>query len=323
MHVVTAPGSIYKGAYSVHEIPHLQRNLNLQHDFLAVREAIKLLQRLQPDILSVHSTKAAYIGRLANRWTRFPVVYTLHGLSYITASTWMKRKAAIWLELLFSRLTTSYVFLSKSDANILKAIPSSKRTIIANGTRQLEVSNELNIPNQDCPRILWVGRLSSPKDPLRLLNDLAEVQHLEWHLDIVGEGALEEPVRKKIDDFNWNERVTLHGQVLDPGPLYKQASFVVLSSKAEGQPLVILEAMAHGKAVVASDVGAIRELVDEGVTGYLVYHSFTPYVKYLLKHPEVAQQMGSAALQRHRNHFTLDNMLGKTVAHYEELRKPR
>ena len=155
---------------------------------------------------------------------------------------------------------------------------------------------------------MTVGRLQAPKDPITLVRALAE-------LGATGRGgdrrrrprpaAVESEVRR----LGLESVVRLAGERDDVGELLAGADLFVLSSRSEGLPLSILEAMAAGLPVVASSVGGVPELVVEGETGLLVPpgdpHALAAAMERLLDDPALRRRLGAAGRTRVSEHFDL------------------
>jgi L-malate glycosyltransferase len=135
-------------------------------------------------------------------------------------------------------------------------------------------------------------------------------------------GALSS-VRERVGDLSLGAHVELSGFSRDVPRLLGDAAFVVLPSHEEGFPNVILEAMAAGKAVVATRVGGIPEAVEDGVTGLLVPPANPEYlasaILTLREDPARAEAMGRAGRERVRTRFSLDAMVGRMQTSYLEL----
>lgn len=117
------------------------------------------------------------------------------------------------------------------------------------------------------PVVLLLGALSAEKGPLDAVAAVAGVDGAT--LLVVGEGPLAEEVRL-LGERLAPGRVRLHGPTNDPGGVLAAADVLLLSSRTEGMPGVIIEALMRGIPVVATDVGAIRSMIDDGVNGYVV-----------------------------------------------------
>ena len=120
------------------------------------------------------------------------------------------------------------------------------------------------------PRLIAVGRLKAPKDFLTLVRALATLPDRAFEALIVGDGPDREEVAAEIRRLGLEERVQLAGERSDVPELLAGSDVFVLSSRSEGLPVSVLEAMAAELPVVASDVGGVAELVVDGETGMLV-----------------------------------------------------
>ena len=120
------------------------------------------------------------------------------------------------------------------------------------------------------PQVVSVGRLAYPKDPLTLVHALGRLRRRPVRALLVGGGPDRPAVEAAVRTLGLEHEVRLAGDRLDVPELLAGASVFVLASRSEGAPISILEAMAAGLPVIASDVGGVAELVVDGVTGRLV-----------------------------------------------------
>jgi glycosyltransferase involved in cell wall biosynthesis len=158
-------------------------------------------------------------------------------------------------------------------------------------------------------RVVFVGRL----DPVKRLPDLlAAIHSLNGfaRLDIYGEGADRAKLTGTIDRLNIGSWVTLHGAIDGPQAALGDAELLVLSSEAEGFGLVLIEAMAAGVPVVATDAPGIRDVVRHGVTGLLAPVGapvdLAAAMRQVLEDPALAQRLAAAAWADVRKRFTWD-----------------
>lgn len=121
----------------------------------------------------------------------------------------------------------------------------------------------------EVPHVGFIGRLDPIKRIPDLLHAIARLQK-PVHLDICGDGAERAKLEFLINNLGLRERVTLHGEVASPEEALSHVSLLILPSAAEGFGLVLIEAMAAGVPVVATDVPGIRDVVRDGQTGLLV-----------------------------------------------------
>jgi glycosyltransferase involved in cell wall biosynthesis len=121
-------------------------------------------------------------------------------------------------------------------------------------------------------RLIFAGRLSIQKNPLFLLESLSQVNHLPWRLDILGDGPLMAAAQNLAIELGLSSRVFFHGWVT-PEQVQKvmaSSDILVLPSLSEGLPVVGMQALAAGLAILGSDVGGISDVVQSGQNGFLV-----------------------------------------------------
>ena len=120
-------------------------------------------------------------------------------------------------------------------------------------------------------QILMVGRLSVQKNPLLAVRALAELRDLSWTFHVVGDGPLRADMEDLARELGITDRVVFHGW-LDASAvasLMKNADLLLLTSHSEGLPMVAIEALAHGLAIVSTRIGGVADVVEDGVNGTL------------------------------------------------------
>ncbi|MCS7477270.1 glycosyltransferase [Umezawaea endophytica] len=230
----------------------------------------RILARLTPDVVHLHSSKAGLVGRLAVRG-RVPTVFQPHLWSFQTARGALRAVSAAW-ERRASRWTDLVVCVSDDELIIGRDVGvAADAEVVCNGvdTDRLRprdggaARSVLGLAG-DGPLAVCVGRLATLKGQDQLLSAWPEVlvRVPDARLVLVGDGP---------EGHGWRSThpVAGHGSVRwwghsdDPAPFYAAADVVVLPSRAEGMALVPLEAMASGRSVVAFDVGGVRQSVGD------------------------------------------------------------
>jgi glycosyltransferase involved in cell wall biosynthesis len=165
-------------------------------------------------------------------------------------------------------------------------------------------------------RLVIIGRLVKPKRIDRYLNVLHKlVKKCEAPIRgiVVGDGELRATLKEQATALGLlPEHVMLAGKKDDVTPFYRQADIFVLTSDWEGTPNVVLEAMAAGLPVVATDVGGVSDLVIHGETGFLVGPDDEPAMidrlLYLINNEERRKQMGRRAREYVTEHYSLEQL---------------
>lgn len=304
--------------------------------------ALAQLRRLLPGvaILHMHGARAALFGRLALLLTpgrRPRSVYSIHGFAAPHYPS-PRRQMLLGVERGLASLTDRWICVSEAERDALLAagiVDPCKVQVIRNGidisrfaaveVNLPEMKAELGLPD-DAYVTTTICRLFRPRDFDTLLLAFQEIAREipSARLLIVGDGPLRPEIERQIAHLQLGGQVRLLGMRRDVPRLLRASNVLLLSSRGwEGLPLTVLEAMASGLPVVASDVGGTREALLDGKTGYL----FTPgsvkalveRVLTLARNPQLAAEMGSRGLARVEQHFSLQRMIQETVAVYDQL----
>ena len=208
------------------------------------------------------------------------------------------------------------------------AAPSSKCRVIYNGVDLTRFSvrpgttSGLAGPG---PTIITVGRLVTEKDLFLFLDAAALLlrENPSARFLIAGEGPCRSELERGAAARGLGAAVSFLGERADISDLLHAADVFWFTSASEGLPNVLLEAQASAVPVVTRDVGAAREIIRHGVTGYLVPHrdatAFVSYTRELLGHPERARAMGLAGRRAVEDTFSLEAMVRSTERLYEAL----
>ncbi|HEX8639651.1 MAG TPA: glycosyltransferase family 4 protein [Allosphingosinicella sp.] len=201
-------------------------------------------------------------------------------------------------------------------------VPPRRVSIVANGAPHVEPSRERR---GGTPLIVSMGLVGERKGTDMLIAALAALPpELDWHAVIGGDGEVER-YRAVADAAGLGERISFLGWVGEEevGRWLDRASVFVLPSRAENQPVAILEAMAQGLPVVASAVGAIPEQVAEGETGLLVppgeAEPLAAALRRLLESPHERAAFGAAGHARYREHFSISRCARELCTLYRTL----
>ncbi|MDR2820098.1 MAG: glycosyltransferase [Desulfovibrio sp.] len=229
--------------------------------FLNLRNAIR---EAAPDILVPCTALPNIWGRIWGRYLRVPVIIgTCRGGSALAC----QHEALLWrlTHHMICNSTELYIKLQRLG------VPATRLTYIANGVDSaLFMPAPVPLSGRE-PVILCVARLVEDKNHHTLLRAFKEVLQSipEARLRLVGDGPEEANLRRWVGEHGMSGSVDFFPGGTDMRPHYAQARVFALSSVREGQPNVILEAMACGLPVCATSVGGIPDMVEENITGFL------------------------------------------------------
>jgi glycosyltransferase involved in cell wall biosynthesis len=307
--------------------PALRRAIHPIRDVLAVVHLWRRWARERPDIVHTHSSKAGVVGRAAATLARVPVrVHTVHGWSFREHQRRTSQRVFLGVERVLARTTTAIIAVSSRDIEdgLMRRIGRrSQYHLIRSGVdlRRFDGS-ERQVSSGD--RLMTVTRFASPKDLTTLLRAMSDLP-VSTVLDVVGEGPEFERHRREVRELGLDERVRFLGVRRDVPDLLATADVFVLSTRSEGVPRAVLEAMAVGLPVVASDVGGVSEAITDGREGLLVppgdERALAKAIACLLENRVFARDLGAAARERVRA-FSSDQTVEQLASLYEGLVRP-
>lgn len=293
------------------------------HDYRAMRQLARRLKALSPDLVHAHSSKAGLLARLACRSIAVPCLFTAHGWAFTEGAPKKRRLIARLAESACARLGHSIVNVSTYDRDLAlrnKVGRAAQHRVIHNGLPDIpERSAEGGTTNG---AIVMVARFAAPKRQDLLIHALS-ILPASARLQLIGDGPRRAECEVLARQLGVMERVEFVGDSDEVARLLVEAGVFVLLSDHEGLPLTVIEAMRAGLPVVASSVGGIPELVEDGVTGLLLCETTPEVVAHVLKNllddPTRAKKMGQKGRERYLRHFTEQQMLNKLDALYAEI----
>ena len=288
--------------------------------FFEVRRRIKTYS---PDLVHLHSSKAGILGRMAAVSLGVPSVFTAHGWAFTEGVSSLKRFFYKYIERFMSSLCGRVIAVSEYDRQLavdLSVVTANKIVAIHNGIPDIPPVHKES--GAACHMIM-VARFEEPKDHASLINALAQLQDLDWTLELVGDGPLLNEIKNRCSELGLIGRVSFPGARSDVQDRLARSDLFVLLSKWEGFPLTILEAMRAGLPVIASNVGGVSEAVCSGQTGYLVGRddpeALVIYMRLLLTNSKLRDEMGAAGRASFSKRFQFSTMLEKTNNVYREI----
>ena len=305
-------------------VPSLVRELDPRADLRVLRELRTALRAFNPDLISTHTTKAGWVGRVVARSMSVPAVVTAHGWLLTPGRLGPRQKVAWLAERSLAPLAQRIIAVSHYDQGIARehrVVPESKLRVVHNALPDVDESLRAK-PDASPPRIITVARLESPKDPLTLVAALASLHEVPWTCELVGDGSMRPDVEAAIARAGLGDRITLVGERDDVPARLAAAQVFVLPTRREGFPISILEAMRAGLPVVASNVGGIAEAVMGGETGALVPAggpgALADALRPLLADPRLRAAQGAAGRHRFEQEFSFAPHVRRIWAVYTE-----
>lgn len=278
-----------------------------------------LIRRLNPDLVHAHGARACL--PLALSAARWPLVYTVHGYHFAHKPR-LQRKAAQLVERFCHARATANVFVCCNDLNFARSKhligATSLSRVIYNGMdASIDPMLEVRQPN----RVGFVGRLVPQKAPDRMIQIL-KILPQGTCLTMIGGGELEHSLRELVRSEGAESSVTITGELSREETLreMRRCSVIVLPSRWEGLPMVIAEALAMKRPVVASQVNGVSEIVMHGQNGFLCdagdNASFAAAIQTLLTDENLLHRFGDAGKEFVARTFSPNQMLDRHMELY-------
>lgn len=330
---------------NVLRITEMGRHISFLSDLRALWKVFRFLRRERPQIIHTHTAKAGALGRIAGRLAGVPViVHTYHGHVFHSYFGPIKTRAYLAIERSLGRITTQVVAISDSQRDELcgkyRVVPQGKTTVIQNGFDFENFSSEereaarkdLGI-RRDAFVFVWAGRMAPVKD-VQLLCEVirrAKARSNNAFFLVVGDGE-EKPKLESLVEGCSNVKILGWWRNMDQ--IWCAGDAAILTSRNEGTPTALIEAMAAGLPFVATNVGGVMDLavgdlleLPNGM-GYKASNGFvvtrTPEallygIEQLLIDPAGSREMGVIGNEFVRRLFPTDRLLADLTRLYDEL----
>ncbi|QDU67372.1 glycosyltransferase family 4 protein [Engelhardtia mirabilis] len=294
------------------------------------------LRESRPEIVHTHSSKAGALGRWASLRTGIGRrVHTPHTFAFLFDAMFSARKRRLFrtIEVQLGRRTDRLVAVSRGEAETIArsgVIEPARVRVVENGIdpepwRRAEplAPQQLGLP-AGATVVLVVGLLNSAKGQDLALRALAACERPDAHLLLAGHGEMDAELRTLAAELGIAERAHFLGWRDDVPRLMASCDVLCLPSRWEALPYAVLEAMAAGRAVVASRVDGARDLVQEGTSGFLCeVGDVAGLAASLARAIDLAAPqraaLGAAGRARFDAGYTIDHMVRGLDAVYSEL----
>ena len=253
------------------KINTLHRSLSLIDDLRSFRRLRRIIKEIKPDLINTHTSKAGVLGRLAAKSVsrKLPVVHTFHG--HLIYGYFARYKSWVFtvVEKIMGKYTDAAVAVTSETKQSLTNLGIGKKLLWK--VIQIGIPVKTTKSNQGQNgvfNLLWVGRFTDIKDPkyaIEVVKQLSKASPNNFSLTMVGEGELFSDIKIEAK----NLPITFTGWLTAPFEKITDFDLLLITSKNEGLPLVMLEAANYGKPTISNNVGGISEFISDNQTGYL------------------------------------------------------
>jgi glycosyltransferase involved in cell wall biosynthesis len=305
-------------------IRSMGRSINPIKDHLARRQLEKIIAEVKPDLIHTHTFKAGYVVRMKKQ--HIPIVHTFHGhLLSDPEFSGFKSKVIIEIERVLAKRSVKLVTVGRRVADELLEQKIGYRTqyvnippgvVAVDVTPKQQALKNLNLESDGKPIVGWIARVTGVKNPMRAL-EVADAMP-DTRFVIAGGGDLLDQVRAaapaNVQVVGWAEA----------GDVFGASDIILSTSENEGMPVALIEAQLAGKPVVATDVGAVSEVILNHETGIITNKnagSIASAIESLILDAHTRSEMGKAAAVRAQALFSVHRMISAHIELYKSIVK--
>ena len=256
----------------VHRISNLRRTFLPLNDFLTFIKLLQLIRSIRPDIVHTHMSKAGLLGRIAAKVvsTKIFIIHTYHGHLLYGYFSSFKLYFLVRIERSLARITNLLVAVTQQVESDLKQVGIGLKndwTVIHPGI----AAPNLPEKRSNFSRLIWIGRFTNIKNPflaIDIFENILKIAPNACEFTMVGGGELFEAAKEEATTRNISIEFT--SWTSDVFSYLTQSSALLITSKNEGMPLVLIEAASIGIPTFSTDVGGISEFISDGETGFLI-----------------------------------------------------
>ena len=309
------------------KIPSLHRSILPVTDVITYRKLLLLFKKQQPDIVHTHGFKTGFLGRLAARKAKVPVIiHTYHGHLFHSYYNRFLSSFVIRVERWLTSFSTRIIAISPQQAYELSDVyhiaPVQKISTIFLGIdkESYQSSSQASLPSlrrtysipDDAVIVAIICRLVMIKNHSLFITVVERILKEEQNIYffIIGDGNEKKFIQKELntDGMIWQEgeakdqpaRIIFTSWITDMGAVLPDIDIVVLTSLNEGTPVSLIEAQLFEKPVVATNVGGVKDTMINNETGFLVddfnVEEFVKKVRLLANDKSLRERMGKAGM---------------------------
>ena len=304
-------------------IPHRKFSL------LKLISLIKFVKRKKIDLLHSHGKGAGIYSRILSLFTGIPAIHTFHGL-HIGEYSLVKRTLYLLIEKIFSHFTKAFITVSNSERNKIllnKITTKNKLNKIENGVEILQDKTASFNTKEGKLNIITISRFDFAKNSFLLIPILKELKNqyskFNFIINILGEGKGEENFKNEIASKGLSANFKLFGAQINIAEYLINSFCYISTSKWEGMPLGVIEAMAVGLPVIATNVTGNKDVVKNNVNGYL-YDINNPkeaaeYIIKIANDRDLWNRLSKSSKDLVRKYYSVERMSNETLDLYNRI----
>ena len=320
-------------------VPSMQREISPWEDLKTVLYLTKIFRREKPQIVHTNMAKAGMVGRVAAWLAGVPVIcHTFHGHVFAGYFSPFKTRIFILIERLLARISSRIIAISE---NIQFDLFSTYRIAALNKIELIPLGFELDkLPDRETYQNFFrtkfsisknafiigiIGRLTEIKNHILFIQvaDLLCRQHNDVHFLVIGDGELHTELVNYVKKLNLSDKIHFTGWIQETAKIYSDLDLLIQTSKNEGTPVTIIEAMWYRIPVLSTNVGGVPDLISDGETGYLLDSTepavFVTVIEKLLQNKKLRDKIGLTAHEFINQKYHVNRLINDIKALYKRL----
>lgn len=312
-------------------IANMTRDMKISKDAGSFKEIYNVIKNKKPDVIHLHSPKAAGLGALAGRLLGVKkIITTVHGWTFNEPRPAIERLAIAFFSWITMLLTHITIVLSEKEFKQATYFPwiKDKLRLIPLGIKPVTFIS-VDGAKQSLAKVIGMDFAEFYKKNIVItIAELHQNKGLKYLVDamvnvieqqpntlclIVGDGEDQEKIKEQIKNNKLENKVFLTGRIDNASEYLKAATVFVLPSIKEGLPYVILESGMANLATVATTVGGIPEVVEDMKSGILIQprnsRELAHAISFMIEHPEERKRYGNALKEKITNRFSFTKMI--------------
>lgn len=268
--------------------------------------------KTKPDFIVSHSTIAGFFSRFIGKITQTKSIHTYHGFN--TAFKKVFGKLYLFTEKFvknFNDMTINVCYTDYEFAKKNKIISGSKAFVIYNSTNFKITNNPIPVSDKCNLKFVMVARHCSQKDHETLFKALKKIKNNNFTVDLIGGGELFENNKKIAEELDVLKKVKFLGEVDNVSDRLIDYDCAILISNMEGFSISILESLASGLPIIATDVGGVKEQVIDNYNGFLVPHDNDSYLAekmiYILNNKKILKDFSQNSVELVLKKFSISS----------------
>lgn len=227
---------------------------------LSIVQIRKIIHQWEPDIIHAHDFTATIKSLLAS--------FTLPVVSHIHQNpAWLRRVNAFSILFFLACLKVKKIIVVSpviKESTFMSGLFNKKTKVIKNIVDLKWIAEKAVVPSEKRYDIAFIGRFEEVKDPLRFIRIISQVvkKHPQVKVVMMGEGSLQGQLEALIREEKLTHNIDIQAFLLNPFPILKNTKMLMMTSKSEGLPMVVIEALALGKPVLVPQLEGIENIVD-------------------------------------------------------------